>query len=200
MTMKIDAGRVFDAALKARESIRRPDNRHPIQIAFEAAIQTAWKARHPRARKLNYAHCAASLQREDPAKYAEIRAEFSARAVAAVDAYDVEVKALDAALREAALEAPVRPADHVWSVWESVSTSTYRTQSDPGSYVRFRLNMLRDLAKEHGLKVHKHTRDIGVSEWRDWYGRPCSQSYYTVDVWVNADPRTVEILRQREGK
>jgi hypothetical protein len=193
-TTKLQA---FDAALAARAEIKPIDANHPLQKEYEVAIRAAWKARHPRARKLDHAHCWEHLRLEDPQGYQAIRASYNRKVEKLYEGRHQRIAALDAAIREAALAAPICPAPGVWSLYVTVSTSTYWTQSDPGSYVRSEVEARTQEAQALGLQVRKQTVGRETIAWRDWHGRPCSQESYTVEIWVNTDALTAEALKRR---
>ena len=58
-----------------------------------------------------------------------------------------------------------------------VSTYTYSTQSDPGYYFRMAKEKAEFILRFLGVRFRYVRDDSGTSNWRDWYGRPCSQSY-----------------------
>lgn len=58
-----------------------------------------------------------------------------------------------------------------------VSTYTYSTQSDPGHYVRMAKEKAEFILKFLGVRFRYVVDSSGTAKWRDWYGRPCSQSH-----------------------
>lgn len=93
----------FQAALAARAEIT-PIDKHPLQKEYEDGVRRAWLARHPRARKLDYADCWRRYRKEDPHGWQAIWARFNRKVERLYEERHQRIAALDAAIREAALQ------------------------------------------------------------------------------------------------
>lgn len=82
-------------------------------------------------------------------------------------------------------------------VWRT-PYGAYSSQSNRSYYTRKQAHEMRDAAIEAGLDVH--LRELPRSaKWRDWYGRPCGQSWGEYELWVLdvhqiVQPRDLEML------
>ena len=178
--------------LRDRTLDRQSQKRKELQIAFETELFAEFRSRFKTRKQITFALCKEKMSAETDAIYNK----WKDKAYPVYDRQRAAMKKLDQMLDDVAQDVPVATTTEYWSLVETVSDDTYRSQGwGKAKYAKTDAELTAAKYKMLGIL----TELVRVSG-EERFG---SFGTYTVgaewQVWAPADSVMIELIRRKDG-
>lgn len=190
----LHAAPTFSEARVQRQALAElhKQERHELNDAFKVACIEAYREAFPKRRKLPENAGQVADAKGGREIYDRILPEFKARAKEMFDRQETEREAADERMRELAKEHPIADTrDTLWSLVDSVSTSTYSTQTASKHYAQRAADRRADDFADRGLATKVVYRKLYSG--RGQFGHTYEGGDFL--VWAGTDHETAHAIR-----